>query len=219
MKGKEKCKILKEIRAEIAKANGIEWVTENCTHKGECRGTCPTCESEVRALEREIERRRALGKTVALAGISASLLVSTMGCDELIEQPDNTVDGDYALPESSTTTPSFDGGMPIEEPGEVYMPFYSTDFEPLDDPEHYLINRAIYFELLADVTYPEQTPPRLESNMRVSVVGTSDDGMCLVELENGALVAIYSRDLDECAELLPSDDTENPEAGADNEPV
>ena len=42
--GKEKCRILKEIRAEIAKANDIEWVTSECKHQGNCKGTCPKCE-------------------------------------------------------------------------------------------------------------------------------------------------------------------------------
>ena len=42
--GKEKCRILKEIRAEIARANDIEWVVSECKHKGNCKGTCPKCE-------------------------------------------------------------------------------------------------------------------------------------------------------------------------------
>ena len=43
--GKEKCRILKEIRAEIARQNDIEWVTSECKHKGNCKGTCPKCGS------------------------------------------------------------------------------------------------------------------------------------------------------------------------------
>ena len=80
MKGKSKCKILKEIRAEIARANDIEWVTENCTHKGDCRGTCPKCEAEVRRLERALELRRRLGRGVVIAGISAGLITSAVSC-------------------------------------------------------------------------------------------------------------------------------------------
>ena len=37
--GKEKCRILKQIRAEIARQNDIAWVVEECSHKGNCRGT------------------------------------------------------------------------------------------------------------------------------------------------------------------------------------
>ncbi len=78
--GKEKCRILKEIRAEIAKANDIEWVVAECKHKGNCKGTCPKCEQEVRQLEAALAKREALGKTVAVVGISASVALSVTGC-------------------------------------------------------------------------------------------------------------------------------------------
>ena len=81
--GKEKCRILKQIRAEIAKQNDIAWVVEECSHKGNCRGTCPKCEAEVRQLEKALERRAALGKTVAIVGISAGLSLSVTGCMDM----------------------------------------------------------------------------------------------------------------------------------------
>ena len=56
MNGKEKCRILREIRKQIALENDIRLVTEECTFKGECRGTCPKCESEVRYLEQQLEK-------------------------------------------------------------------------------------------------------------------------------------------------------------------
>lgn len=113
MKGKDKCKILKEIRAQIAEANGIEWVTENCTHKGECRGTCPKCESEVAALERALARRRALGKTVAVAGISAGIVVST-AMTSSCALIDAEVAGDMVAESARTTAAST-----VSLPGEV----------------------------------------------------------------------------------------------------
>ena len=80
MNGKEKCRILKQIRQQIAQENDISLVVEECTHKGECRGTCPRCESEVRYLEAELEKRRSLKKKIALAGISAGVVASLSGC-------------------------------------------------------------------------------------------------------------------------------------------
>ena len=80
MTGKEKCRILKEIRREIAANNEIEWVVNECSHKGDCKGTCPHCESEVRKLEKELEIRRKLGKTVALVGIGAACVTSLVAC-------------------------------------------------------------------------------------------------------------------------------------------
>ena len=79
--GKEKCRILKEIRAEIAKANDIEWVTSECKHQGNCKGTCPKCEQEVRELEEALAKREALGKKVAVVGISAAISLAVTGCD------------------------------------------------------------------------------------------------------------------------------------------
>ena len=58
MRGREKCRILKEIRAEIARQNNIDLEIKACTHKGDCRGTCPRCESELRYLEAELDKRK-----------------------------------------------------------------------------------------------------------------------------------------------------------------
>ena len=46
MKGKQICKALKEIRLNIAQANDIEYTPAECSHKGDCSGTCPQCRSE-----------------------------------------------------------------------------------------------------------------------------------------------------------------------------
>lgn len=79
--GKKKCKILKQIRQEIAKANDIEFVTSECKHKGNCEGTCPKCEEELRYLERELEQRRNAGKKVSVASILAGAILTALpGC-------------------------------------------------------------------------------------------------------------------------------------------
>ena len=86
MTGKQKCKILKEIRKQIAEQNDIRFVVEECTHKGSCRGTCPKCEWEVRILEKELEKRRASGKKVVLAGISAGFLLTACAPIDAIKE-------------------------------------------------------------------------------------------------------------------------------------
>ncbi|MBQ6156399.1 MAG: hypothetical protein IJK22_07330 [Bacteroidales bacterium] len=78
-RGKTTCKVLKEVRRKIADANGIPLSERECTHKGDCAGTCPYCESEVRYLERELSKRKCLGKVVAVAGIALSA-VTMAGC-------------------------------------------------------------------------------------------------------------------------------------------
>lgn len=100
MKGKERCRILKEIRMRVAEENGIELAVSECTHKGDCAGTCPKCESEVRYLERELERRRALGKTIAVAGIAAGITLTSVGCSYVEEKlGGDTIQGDMQVEE------------------------------------------------------------------------------------------------------------------------
>ena len=79
-KGKKTCKILKEIRRQIAEANDIEYVVVECQYKGECLGTCPKCEAEVRYLEQQLHQRQLLGKAVVLAGVSVGMFTLS-SCD------------------------------------------------------------------------------------------------------------------------------------------
>lgn len=82
MTGKNKCKLLKEIRQKIADENEIPFVTAQCQYKGHCKGTCPKCEEELAYLERELLKRQKMGKSIAVLGISAAaLLFATKGCD------------------------------------------------------------------------------------------------------------------------------------------
>ena len=80
MNGKNRCRILKDIRKKIAEENDIEYITTECKYQGDCPGTCPKCESEVRYLERELERKRGLGKRVAIAGIAVGVTATATGC-------------------------------------------------------------------------------------------------------------------------------------------
>ena len=109
--GKEKCRILKEIRAEIARQNDIEWVTSECRHRGNCQGTCPKCEAEVRELEAALAKRAALGKRVAVVGISAAISLAVTACE-----PELPAEMGEPLPpktESATNEPLM---------GDIYVP-------------------------------------------------------------------------------------------------
>ena len=98
-RGKQTCKILKEIRRQIAEANGIDFVTSECRYKGDCLGTCPKCEAEVRYLEQQLRVRSLAGKAIALAGISAGMILMS-GCSGTTSsnQSDETLQGE---PEAS----------------------------------------------------------------------------------------------------------------------
>lgn len=78
-RGKQTCKILKEIRRQIAEANDIEYVTSECRYKGDCLGTCPKCEAELRYLEQQLHHRQLMGHAVALVGLSAGMM-TLYGC-------------------------------------------------------------------------------------------------------------------------------------------
>ena len=79
MKGKSICKVLKTIRKQVADANDIKYEPRECHHQGDCRGTCPACEAEVKYIEQQLDLRKQLGKAVAVVGISAGLAALT-GC-------------------------------------------------------------------------------------------------------------------------------------------
>lgn len=89
-RGKQTCKILKEIRRQIAEANGIEFVTSECRYKGDCLGTCPKCESEVRYLEQQLRARSLAGKAVVLAGISAASIAMLFPISTEAQTPADT---------------------------------------------------------------------------------------------------------------------------------
>ena len=126
MNGKKKCKILKEIRRQIAMQNDIEYVTSECQHKGDCKGTCPKCEAEVRYLEKELEKRQKLGRRVAVVGIAAALAVSTVGCDTDIPSKYNELDGDVDIvDEQGNVDDGFlQGDVAVD--GEMLPPFMSV---------------------------------------------------------------------------------------------
>lgn len=123
MSGKRTCKILKDIRRKIAEENDIAYVTSECKYQGECAGTCPKCEAEVRYLEEELAKRKNLGKTVAVAGIAAALVISTTGCAKPIpEQTAGAPPFQEITYETQTTEVELEGL--IDEPleGEIAAP-------------------------------------------------------------------------------------------------
>ena len=77
-KGRSTCKLLKDIRQQIADANGISYRPKECHHKGDCAGTCPACEEEIRYLEGELKARKGNGFGMKVAGIAAGICATVM---------------------------------------------------------------------------------------------------------------------------------------------
>ena len=103
-RGKQTCKILKEIRRQIAEANDIEFVTSECRYKGDCLGTCPKCEAEVRYLEQHLRKRQLAGKLVNLAGISAGAIAMFAPIAVQSQTPDTSLTKGYAATQAMADT-------------------------------------------------------------------------------------------------------------------
>ncbi len=86
--GRHTCNTLKAIRKKIAEANDIKYEPRECTHEGDCAGTCPACEAEVRYIEGELSKRRRMGKKVAVAGIAVGMAgLAGCGIGRIIQPP------------------------------------------------------------------------------------------------------------------------------------
>lgn len=142
-KGKKKCEILKAIRCQVAKKNGIAYTYTECTHQGECRGTCPKCEEELRYLSRELEKIKQSGKQVAVAGVAAAVIAATgTGCspnlltDLKLPFGEEELAGAMVAPEELdgdvAYTPDPEDTVTVELQGNIVPPEeYVTAGEPL----------------------------------------------------------------------------------------
>ena len=165
MNGKSKCKILKDIRRQIAQDNDIEFVTSECKYQGDCSGTCPKCEAEVRYLEQELAKRQAAGKAIAVAGIAAALVIGSAGCGIDV----NSTAGDIE-PSASTsqTDPSHteDPGNPGVIPIDPTVPTDPTDStNPTDStygPTAGVPAPDDYYEIDGDIAVDDQPDGELK---------------------------------------------------------
>ena len=91
-KGKVICQHLKDVSRNIAAENGIHltidtpdgpWTLgDKCHYKGECSGTCPRCEAELRYLEEALANRVRLGKIATVAGLALGLATGAQAQQE-----------------------------------------------------------------------------------------------------------------------------------------
>lgn len=148
MNGKSKCKILKDIRRQIAQENDITLVTSECKYQGDCSGTCPKCEAEVFFLEQELEKRRKTGKKVVLAGIAAATIVGIACCG--IEDSDPEVEHGGTAPYQENTSSSSTENMEVMGEYPETYPSDQLDGEPVWDE-----TEPSGDELVGDIALPE----------------------------------------------------------------
>ena len=122
-RGKEICKALKEIRRRIASENDIEFVTSECRHKGDCQGTCPKCEAELRYLEEQLESRRRLGKTSRVVGLSVGLAAIAPALFASCDSPSGyLIEGDVPVQEEQTENTNQEQAQEPPLEGDIAVP-------------------------------------------------------------------------------------------------
>lgn len=77
--GKRKCEVLKKIRKMVADANGIKYEPAVCNHEGDCRGTCPQCEAEVKYLESELRKKSSGMGNAAAVFVGSIAAIGSIG--------------------------------------------------------------------------------------------------------------------------------------------
>ncbi|MBR5081786.1 MAG: energy transducer TonB [Bacteroidales bacterium] len=125
-KGKQTCKILKEIRKQIAAENDIELVVSECTYQGDCKGTCPKCEAEVRYLERELEKRQRMGKAAIFAGMTIGTAITAAGCGPLAPTPNGMMENPRDTIVAADTISNDSVEEPVLLEGDVMAPVPDT---------------------------------------------------------------------------------------------
>ena len=118
-RGKKICNALRDVRRQIAAANDIPYETTDCHHEGECQGTCPKCEAEVRYIENQLSLRRAAGKAVSLVGLSLGISAAFASCGN---QPTAT---------NQATTNQTTSDNPTSETNQTIEEYEGEDFEML----------------------------------------------------------------------------------------
>lgn len=147
-RGKNICKVLKDVRGKVARENDIPLEIPECTFEGDCRGTCPRCEAEVRYLEQELRKRKSLGKAVTIAGIALSSMVAA-GCSPKQTPGEPTLPQNTPVEETAvakTDTVPNDTLPKKEEKEEVY---YNGGIEWI--PGYYIDSTEIDGEIIEEV--------------------------------------------------------------------
>ena len=135
--GKRICETLKTIRKQIADANGIVYDPKKCNFKGECRGTCPACEQEVKYIEKQLNARRMLGKAVTIIGVSTGI-AALSSCGQKTTHNSDMIQGDTCTPvdyeefDKALHQSNCDEGM--MKTGEAPKNFGSIEYDTIAQP-------------------------------------------------------------------------------------
>ncbi|MBO4805369.1 MAG: energy transducer TonB [Paludibacteraceae bacterium] len=100
-KGKSICAYLKNLRRQIAEANGIDYSPRQCTYEGDCSGTCPACEREREYIESQLSLRQKWGAPLKIVGLSVALASGSASASDLQEERVDSSKESRSCPESA----------------------------------------------------------------------------------------------------------------------
>lgn len=187
--GKEKCEFFKSVRRELAQKNGIDASGRECTHKGECSGTCPLCDFELEALARELEALgvsdmkvsdRTMANLAHLEDIMVNRDDESAAENDLPPEDGEMLQGDIAAPEPEGQIPQ---GLTIP-PDD---PESDPEFEPEPERAKVLFKECAVAGVSFHLKYDDELWSVLEKGQRVALVRHRKNGYDM----NAVAVALY----------------------------
>ena len=153
--GKAKCELLKTLRNEIADSNGIEYESRECSHQGDCSGTCPLCEFELAKLSSDLQ-----SKEVESVEVS----------NETIERINNLKADSTDAGEDSGDIYPLQGDM-IVHPGKIEPPLEGEIALPSEPPyKKVLFKECAVAGVSFHLKYDDEIWDELEAGQEVALV-------------------------------------------------
>ena len=213
-KGKSTCKLLKDIRQQIADANGISYQPKECHYEGDCAGTCPACEEEIRYLERELKARKGNGFGMKVAGIAAGICATVMPMTAAAQgvKPDSTANrpvhtakkGDVKVVDLSDgcASPVVVRGMVIDAEGKEPVIGASVVIDGTNKGVATNVDGQFALKLPPDTSLVISYIGCKDKKVRVSSLLHSDDNVIVLEADDlsglsviaGGLVTVLNYD-------------------------
>lgn len=169
--GKKVCTTLRQVRKKIAEANDIPYELTECTHHGDCLGTCPKCESELKYLNDQLAIRRASGRAVSLVGLSLGVSALFGAIQPAQAQVRNdSIEVQIMHPETDS----------IAVEGETSEVFFGAIVEP--EPEFPGGPKALMQFIAENIRYPKELAENcIHGRVTVSFVVEADGSISELE--------------------------------------
>jgi len=176
--GKHKCETLKAIRKKIADANEIPYEPVVCTHKGDCMGTCPACESEMRYIENQLNIRKMAGKAVKIVGLATVMTLAAC----------NSTDSNSIVPNELYQKELINCNVGIRDGETPFIPIEDEICADcngfFDKVEHAVAPDSLAYYFLYNVHYRDPAMyAGIEGTINVSFIVDTDGSISNVEVK------------------------------------